>query len=1018
MDKQRKLQKFSIRKYTVGTCSILIGTLIFLGLPTHDAFASENVIQKHAQEEKAEGKSTDPVEEASAVEESSNVEETKEIGTVETPAEQPQEEATTEAPAVDETTQDTTTNEESTTEDKSTTEEASTEEATQVDTVAPEAAKVETAEKAEQPKAESTEVAKEETTTEETAETAEPAVNTVDAVQPASVEETPAVDTPTVEATVTNTISDVDTSSVSSKSLEDIVNDQNKDKVEATTLEQPSRQAPKSGASYGSVFRAAELATREVNNFKEFFAALNDRNVGNIVFNSNIAMDNAAYLGAAHNVKTNKSVLQQNAARSVNINLNGHEFYTRDNFLEIPANGKSQPAWNITFDNGTIRTDDNGPRPLMDENIGIIKYDDGAHDQVLNFKNITHLGSTLINAKKVKINIYEELTSHNEGKRGSDKNITIGGNFIRISANSTINMDMTTKGKIFKVYGNEDLNKAKDFFNGNLSFESGSKVTLNTLSDNPWDEDNAHTIFYAEGEGVRIILGNDNTFDLKGQNIFQFKDDNGMLNTGQRTKIDIEQKGNGNIIDMRSRSRFNVEQDATFNAVSKFKLNGGPRANNLFGFNSNSIATIMDNAVFKVDARNHKISENGEKGDHNPVFSMVTSNATLSKLILKPNSTFDIKSDVPDEHSELVGFANQGGGEEERGIFMEGTVKYFNLQRTGIVSGGDAGSYYKPTGNVVLMYGEPGKKNMLKWSPVKKSDKEGDHEVRTWDARQFSGKGHYDSDIDSNVSQIWKSIVGYSSRQANKHTDMSSIKLNEERSTLVSNRGLSIKELDLGKNQRFLLIGNTDARKNDPNYGEEFKATSPGTAITVDQIGDTDLPEGTTFEIPTGNLIPEGTAIPEGWTVTVENTGENKGKVTVTPTADAEINKEAKIPVRITYPDGSVDTTYVPIKIKDFDNNLNDPGYGTDPTETKPGLPAEVSITTPENQPLPENTTFKIAENATLPTGWTISVDENGKVTATPPADAETDRTYDIPVEVTYPDKSKDTATAKVKVVP
>lgn len=267
MDKQRKLQKFSIRKYTVGTCSILIGTLIFLGLPTHDAFASENVIQKHAQEEKAEGKSTDPVEEASAIEESSNVEETKEIGTAETPAEQPQEEATTEAPAVDETTQDTTTNEESTTEDKSTTEEASTEEVTKVDTVAPEAAKVETAEKAEQPKAESTEVAKEETT-------AEPAVNTVDAVQPASVEETPAVDTPTVEATVTNTISDVDTSSVSSKSLEDIVNDQNKDKVEATTLEQPSRQAPRSGESYGSVFRAAELQTRNVSNWVEYLEHL------------------------------------------------------------------------------------------------------------------------------------------------------------------------------------------------------------------------------------------------------------------------------------------------------------------------------------------------------------------------------------------------------------------------------------------------------------------------------------------------------------------------------------------------------------------------------------------------------------------------------------------------------------------------------------------------------------------------------------------------------------------------
>uniref|UniRef100_UPI003F55FE25 YSIRK-type signal peptide-containing protein n=1 Tax=Mammaliicoccus sciuri TaxID=1296 RepID=UPI003F55FE25 len=174
MDKQRKLQKFSIRKYTVGTCSILIGTLIFLGLPTHDAFASENVIQKHAQEEKAEGKSTDPVEEASANETtSSNVEETKVIGTSETTAEQPQEEATTEATTVDETTQDATTNEESTTEDKSSTEKASTEEATQVDTVAPETAKVETAEKAQQPQADATEVAEESSSTIETTKTTE-----------------------------------------------------------------------------------------------------------------------------------------------------------------------------------------------------------------------------------------------------------------------------------------------------------------------------------------------------------------------------------------------------------------------------------------------------------------------------------------------------------------------------------------------------------------------------------------------------------------------------------------------------------------------------------------------------------------------------------------------------------------------------------------------------------------------------------------------------------------------------
>ncbi|MEY8597304.1 Rib/alpha-like domain-containing protein, partial [Mammaliicoccus lentus] len=56
MDKQRRLQKFSIRKYAVGTCSILIGTLIFLGSPADHAFASENALDVAKQEESAKEK--------------------------------------------------------------------------------------------------------------------------------------------------------------------------------------------------------------------------------------------------------------------------------------------------------------------------------------------------------------------------------------------------------------------------------------------------------------------------------------------------------------------------------------------------------------------------------------------------------------------------------------------------------------------------------------------------------------------------------------------------------------------------------------------------------------------------------------------------------------------------------------------------------------------------------------------------------------------------------------------------
>ncbi|MCJ0907574.1 YPDG domain-containing protein, partial [Mammaliicoccus sciuri] len=1116
MDKQRKLQKFSIRKYTVGTCSILIGTLIFLGLPTHDAFASENVIQKHAQEEKAEGKSTDPVEEAAAIEETTSTEEAaKEIGTAETPAEQPQEEATTEAPAVDETTQDATTNEESTTEDKSTTEEASTEEATQVDTVAPEAAKVETAEKAEQTKAEAIEVAKEETSTEEATETAEPAVNTVDAVQPASVEETtPAVDTPTVEATVTNTISDVDTNSVSSKSLEDIVNNQNKDKVDATTLEQPSRQAPKSGESYSSVFRAAELQTRNVSNWVEYFRALEDRNVGTINFTQDISMPKSTRGPAG--AKRNHITLSNNP-RAITVNLNGHVFDAQDNFIEVLANGKNQPAWNFTFNNGHIKTASKTNNAANGQNNGIFEFKNGSHGHVLNLRNIEHSGGTLINDENIEINIHESLTSHNTGESGSDKNITIGGKFIRSSDNSTINMDMTTKGKIFKVYGESQASSnSRKYLNGNLSFGHHSTVNLNTSSDNPFDEDNAHTIFSTEGKGVRIVFGDDSTVNLTGQNIFAYGDQNGMFNTGKRSIITVEQKGNGNILDFHSGSVVNIEQGAEFNAVSKYKLNGEARWNNLIGMNSNSTFNVWDNAVFKLDARNHKISENGEKGGHNPVFTLPVSGSTKSEIILKENSTFDIKSDNPDDYSELIGFGNVGGGDGERGIFIEGTVKYFNLQRTNIVSSGDAGTYYKPTGNVTLMYGDLTKNNMLKWS--------GNHEVRTWDARQFSGKGMYDSDIDSNVSHIWNNISNFSSTVAGKHTKSGSTTVDENKSTIESNNGLSIKEMDIGRNQRFLLIGNTIKPvtvprpvkyQAQPNENEKFKKETTisegkdGTKQTItnrmtgkeesEYVSEENKPVEKVIGVNNVEVVEETTPFATIYRAnpnkldteapTIVQAGQNgtsKTKKTYevnpengelsNPTIEVisstakqdkivEVGSKnvstAEIPVEIEYRDnpdlaegtekiieeGQAGTKTV-TKVYNIDPNtgnkttvessneeittpmhkrivergtgtnasLNNPGYSNTPTETKPGKAVDVPQT--GDTELPAGTKFSIPADR-VPAGWTATVDPNtGKVTATPPADAKPNTTVDIPVEVTYPDKTKDNTTAKVKVVP
>lgn len=517
--------------------------------------------------------------------------------------------------------------------------------------------------------------------------------------------------------------------------------------------------------------------------------------------------------------------------------------------------------------------------------------------------------------------------------------------------------------------------------------------------------------------GVRIVLGNDSTINLTGQDIFSYgvgqglgsDGEYGMLNTGQRTTINIKQKGNGNIINMHGGSVVNIERDAVFNAVSENKLNGDARKNNLIGLNSNSTFNVHENAVFKVDARNHQIDDKGKKGGNNPVMTLPVSGATKSAVILKENSTFDIKSDNPDYHSELIGFGNVGGGNGERGIFIEGTVKYFNLQPTGIVSGGDAGTYFQPTGNVTLIYGDLTKDNVLKWS--------GNHEVRTWDARQFSGKGMYDSDIDSNVSHIWENISNFSSVVAGKHTKSGSTTVNEGKSTLESNNGLSIKDLDLGSNQRFLLIGNTDAKANDPNYGEEYKETSPGTAteLPITTPENKPLPTNTTFK------IPKDATLPTGWKISVDN----DGKVTATPPVDAQKGDTVDIPVEITYPDGS--TEIVPVKVvveKPADKPAgktqaddNTPGYGSKdqgPTPVKPGTSTHIPQT--GDKELPPGTKFEVPSDK-VPIGWTVTVDPNtGDITVVPPKNVTPGTKVDIPVTVTYPDGSKQTVTVGVVV--
>ena len=199
------------------------------------------------------------------------------------------------------------------------------------------------------------------------------------------------------------------------------------------------------------------------------------------------------------------------------------------------------------------------------------------------------------------------------------------------------------------------------------------------------------------------------------------------------------------------------------------------------------------------------------------------------------------------------------------------------------------------------------------------------------------------------------------------------------------------------------------------DYEPEYKDGSgkPGEDVKVekpefkDKDGNpTTPPEGTTFT--PGENTPDG--------VTID---ENTGEITVTIPKDANPGDKITVPVEVTYPDGSKDNVDVTVTVDNPDAKTADeiePEYkdgsgkpGEDVKVEKPEFKdKDGNPTTP-----PEGTTFTPGENT--PDG--VTIDENtGEITVTIPKDAKPGDKITVPVEVTYPDGSKDNTTVTVTV--
>ncbi|QNQ81663.1 Rib/alpha-like domain-containing protein [Lactobacillus sp. PV012] len=208
-------------------------------------------------------------------------------------------------------------------------------------------------------------------------------------------------------------------------------------------------------------------------------------------------------------------------------------------------------------------------------------------------------------------------------------------------------------------------------------------------------------------------------------------------------------------------------------------------------------------------------------------------------------------------------------------------------------------------------------------------------------------------------------------------------------------------------------------------YGNVYQPSYKDTTVTIGKS--VQVPVTITKDGKTVDAAPEGTKyaidqtylndIPAGIKVEVNNT---TGKLSVETTPDAKpINLE--IPVVVSYPDGSADTTTAKVNVVPSDANEYQPSYK--PVNVKQGESVETGVPTytdadGKTAKAPKGTTYKIPEGTKLPEGVTAKVDPNtGNVTVTTSSNTPAGPVF-VPVTVTYPDGSSETVDAPIAVGP
>ncbi|WP_143441425.1 mucin-binding protein, partial [Ligilactobacillus murinus] len=370
------------------------------------------------------------------------------------------------------------------------------------------------------------------------------------------------------------------------------------------------------------------------------------------------------------------------------------------NFRDTPL--KANGSWNITFDNLNLSTSSAN---------GVVTFSDTTRQNSVTFKDVRHVGSSLYggsgnvevvidgnttstvsNASTPTVNTYK--TNGNDANIWGANSVTVAngatftlnrsaigdginlpdGSTVRVGDNATMTINMNTNNAtdsaryhdagIFMLNGGNFLTGKNSTVNMNTSLGQAVSIGANRPGIGITDTNRfgGYTANQSRNDGpTTVTFGDHSTFNFTGRDGF-ILGNNANFTSGEYSNVHFQNKGNGVALDLANNSNIVIskhsntlfESDGKGNksgSEGSDSISGSYNAYNYIGVNEGGNITIDEYATFRV------ILTNRGSNPWDDVISLDSRNAnTTAAFTSKKGAIVDIRDDNTNFYAELISF--------------------------------------------------------------------------------------------------------------------------------------------------------------------------------------------------------------------------------------------------------------------------------------------------------------------------------------------------------------------------